>query len=844
MSSSKRAVSRSRKLRGQLSRLSALALMVAGASSLHAADAVTPVAAPTQAPKNSGSGKLDFSFIQGGTGVDPSVWEAVNSQYIPGHYLLDVLVNDKPPVKQTLDITPADRDALCLKTDWLIRAGIFIDTAYFKDTYNPERGCYVLAKAPSVSVDMDMASQTLTLGLPQVAQAASPEDVDWDYGNSAMRANYSANVSANDVDTSTFGSLDLKGNLAGWVVTSTMTATQEDTDVAMFTASRPIKPLQADFLVGKTFVGDGLLGSAGVMGSTLRSNSSMRFNDIGYRPVFSGVARSNARVSLIQAGSTLWSQPVPPGPFAIRDVTLLTSGDVEMVITEQDGSVTRQVFPLTVLTGMIAPGEREFSTSLGVRDGKDDDHGADGGVGSLSYGYGLGNLTLRGSTLVHRDFQGVSAAMATSLGALGGVSLGSAWEQAMYDNGETEHGVKLQATWNKTFSSTGTNVYLNLSRDSEQFTDFVSFTPGRDRRCKVQTDFTGFVIGPGGIPLPGQFCLDGIDRQNRNQINLGFSQGFGALTTGLTGWKRDYWNNSSTETGITGNLSTQVYGATVSLGGSLSQSRNDNGTQDNWSASLSVSVPFSVGERRYSSWTTATTGQQGGVGVTSGISGSLNDRLSYSVGGGRSSDGAAQGTVSGSYTGNRVGLGVSMTQSSSSTTGSATVTGSVLALPVARSVIFSRTVSDTVAVANIKDTPGVKLFSGVDATDQAGNVVIPLSGYRYNTVTVDAATLPHNVELGSTSQGVVPVEQAVVYMPFETWKVHRYLLQVRRANGEFVSSGTWAKDEQGSPLGFVAQHGVLFMNSVTQPGDIQVGDCRVPATKIKETEKVQEVICE
>ncbi|MDI2145869.1 fimbria/pilus outer membrane usher protein [Pseudomonas sp. ITA] len=818
--------------------------MVSGASSLQAAEPVIIAPAPSQAPKHNGSDKLDFSFIQGGTGLDPSAWDAVNSQYIPGHYLLDVQVNDKKPIKQTLDITPADREALCFKADWLIRAGIFIDAAYFKDTYNPKRDCYVLAKAPSVSVDMDMASQTLTLGLPQVAQAASPEDVDWDYGNSAMRANYSANVSANDVDTSTFGSLDLKGNVAGWVVTSTMTATDKDSDVSMFTASRPIKPLQADLLVGKTFAGDSLLGSAGVIGGALRSNSSMRSNDIGYRPVFSGVARSNARVSLIQAGSTLWSQPVPPGPFAIRDVTLLTSGDVEMVITEQDGSVTRQVFPLTVLAGMIAPGEREFSTSLGMRDDKDDDRGAKGGVGSLGLGYGLGNLTLRGSTLVHRDFQGFSAQMTTSLGNLGGVSLGHAWEQAQYKDNKTEHGTKLQATWNKAFTSTGTNVYLNLSRDSQRFTDFASFTPDRNRRCEVQIDHSGFVIGPAGIPLPSQFCLDGIDRQSRNEINLGFSQGFGLLTTGLTGWKRDYWNDSSTETGITGNLSAQVYGATVSLGGSMSQSRHDNSSQNNWSTSLSVSIPFSVGERRYSSWTTATTGQQGGVGVTSGISGSINDRLSYSVGGGRSSDGSAQGTVSGSYTGNRAGLGLSVTQSSSGTTGSATVTGSVLALPVARSVIFSRTVSDTVAVANIKNTPGVKLFSGLDATDDAGNVVVPLSGYRYNTVTVDATTLPHDVELGSTSQGVVPVEQSVVYMPFETWKVHRYLLQLRKAHGGFVSSGTWAKDEQGSPLGFVAQNGVLFMNAVTQPGDIQVGDCRVPATKIKDTEKVQEVICE
>lgn len=826
---------RQRQAFGIPSRISVLALLVAVSSgSLQAADL---------SAKGAGNGKLDFSFIQGGTGVDPSAWDAVNSHYIPGHYLLDVVVNDRKPLKQPLDITPADRDALCLSSDWLTRAGIFIETTYFQDVYNKSRDCYVLSAAPSVSVDMDMASQTLTLGLPQVALAASPENVQWDYGNTAFRTNYSTNVSVNDVDTSAFGSLDLKGNVAGWVVTSTMTATQDTTDVAMFTATRAIQPLKADFSVGKTFVGDSLLGSVGVLGAGLRSNNSMRANDLGYRPVFSGVARSNARVSLIQAGSTLWSQPVPPGPFAIRDVTLLNSGDVQMVITEQDGSVTRQIIPLTVMNGMIAPGENEFSISGGVRDEQNNDHGANGGVVSLGYGYGLGDLTLRTGTLLHQQYQGVSGGVTTSLGHFGGLSVQGASARAEYDDGTVVSGAKVQSTWNKTFSTTGTSVYLTLGRRlSDQYTDFATFTPDRQQHCQPQVYELQTV--PYGGSLPDERCLSGIDRVSRNEASLGFNQSVGSVNAGLTSWRRDYWNDPSTETGLTGNLSTQVYGSTVSLGTSLSQSRSSSGTQDNWSASLSLSIPFSLGERRYSSWSSLTTGSQGGVGINSGVSGSLNDRVSYSVGGGRSSDGSAQGSVSGSYTGDRAGLGVSVYQSTSGTSGSATLTGSVLAVPAAHGVIFSRTVSDTVAVANIKDTPGVKFFSGVDATDAKGNVVIPLTGYRYNTVTVDAATLPHNVELGTTSQGLVPVEQSVVYMPFETWNVHRYLLQVREPGGGFVSSGTWAKDAEGTPLGFVAQNGVLLLNAVTKPSDINLGTCRVPATKIQDSERVQEVTCE
>lgn len=819
------------------SHLSMLALLVAGFSvPLKAAEM------PAKGSQDSQSGKLDFSFIQGGTGVDPTAWDEVNSHYIPGHYLLDVVVNDRKPVKQPLDITVADRDQLCLSTDWLTRAGIFIDTAYFSKTRDKARDCYVLSAAPDVSVDMDMASQTLTLALPQVALSSSPQDVSWEYGNTALRTNYSANVSVNDVDTSAFGSLDLKGNVAGWVVTSTMTATQDQTDVAMFTATRPIQSLNADLSAGKTFVGDSLLGSVGILGASLRSNSSMRADDLGYRPVFSGVARSNARVSLIQAGSTIWSQPVPPGPFAIRDVTLLNSGDVQMVITEQDGSVTRQVFPLTVMSGMIAPGENEFSVSAGVRDEHENDHGAEGGMASLGYGRGVGPLTLRGGTLLHSQYQGISSEVTGSLGQLGGLSLKGALAQAHYDDGETDSGAKVQTTWNKRFETTGTGVYLTLGRRlSAEFSDFATFSPDRRAHCDLPT-YAPETFAPGTIP--DAQCLSGTDRISRNELSLGLNQAVGVVNAGLTGWRRDYWNDPSTETGVTGNLSGQVLGSTVSFGSSVSQTHSRQGSQDNWSASLSVSIPFTVMDRRYTSWTSVTTGHQGGAGINSGVSGSLNDRVSYSVGGGRSSDGTMQGNLSGSYTGNRVGLGMSLNQSTNGTTGSATMTGSVLAVPAAHSVIFSRTVSDTVAVANIKDTPGVKFFSGVDATDASGNVVIPLNGYRYNTVTVDSATLPHNVELGTTSQSVVPVEQSVVYMPFETWNVHRYLLQVREPGGAFVSSGTWAKDAQGTPLGFVAQNGVLLLNAVTKPGDIRVGNCGVPAGKIQDTEKVQEVMCE
>ncbi|VEA26619.1 fimbrial protein [Salmonella enterica subsp. enterica] len=58
----------------------------------------------------------------------------------------------------------------------------------------------------------------------------------------------------------------------------------------MFTATRAIRSLSADLAVGKTSTGDSLLGSTGTYGVSLSRNNSMKPGNLGYTPVFSGIA--------------------------------------------------------------------------------------------------------------------------------------------------------------------------------------------------------------------------------------------------------------------------------------------------------------------------------------------------------------------------------------------------------------------------------------------------------------------------------------------------------------------------------------------------------------------------
>lgn len=775
--------------------------------------------------------KLDMSFIQGGAGINPEVWAALNGNYGPGRYLVDLSLNGKDIGKRILDVTPQDSEALCLTDAWLTGAGVYVSADYFREGYDATRQCYVLTKAPSAKVDFDVSTQSLALSIPQQGLVKMPENVEWDYGTDAFRVNYNTNANTGRHNTSAFGSADLKANVGRWVVSSSATASTGDggdneATINMFTATRAIRSLSADLAVGKTSTGDNLLGSTGTYGVSLSRNNSMKPGNLGYTPVFSGIADGPSRVTLTQNGRMLYSEMVPAGPFSITDVPLYTSGDVTMTVTGDDGREQKQVFPLSVMSGQLSLGEYEFSVAAGM---PDDDSDLEGGVFAASYGYGLDGLTLRAGGVFNRDWQGASAGTVLGLGYLGAVSADGAYATAKYRDG-SRSGNKVQLAWNKQLALTGTGLRVSWSRQSAEYEDMSSFDP---------------------TELWGQ---ENHGRRIKNEWNAGISQPVGGLfSLSVSGWQRSYYPASTTgsyryagdngrDTGITGTLSTQIKGVSLSLG--WSGSRNTQG-ENNWSASASVSVPFTLFDRKYSSSTSVSTGKDGGTGFSTGVSGSLNDRFSYGFGGGRDSGGGGTGYLNASYSGDRAYLSGTMNHSTGSgTSGSVSASGSVLAVPAARDVMFSRNSSDTVAVVNVKDTPGVRVTSGDGQTNGDGNLVVSLNSYDWNTVTIDAGTLPLNTELATTSMKVVPTDSAVVWMPFDALKVHRYLLQVKQRNGEFVPGGTWARDSKNTPLGFVANNGVLMINAVDRPGDITLGQCRIPAAKLQETEKLQEITCE
>ena len=764
--------------------------------------------------------KLDMSFIQGGASINSDEWDVLNSTYAPGRYLVDLSLNGKGLGKQILDVTPQDSEALCLSSIWLKKAGVNIRTEYFKDGYDVARKCHVLTKGQAVKVDFDVSTQSLALTLPQQSLKHQREDLEWDYGANALRINYNLNASKGQNNTG-FGSADLKANVGRWVLNSTASGSAGESgnriDIAMFTASRAIRTLSADLVIGKNQVGTGLLGSVGTYGASITHNNSMSPRSIGYRPVFSGIANDYARITLAQGKNALYSEMVPPGPFSVTDLVVYGSGDVTLTVNEVNGRTHSQIFPVAVMAGQLSSGEYEFSVSAGVAD---EDSDLKRGLMSASYSYGLGKITLRTGSVWHQRYLGYNGGMTTGLGMLGSVSAEGARAVRKYELRSSQSGSKVQLAWNKHLETTRTGLRISWSRAlTEEFPDLSGFNPA---------------------DLPG---VNTAKRNIRDEWNIGGSQSIGRLfSLSLLGWKRSYYNDHGIGQGLTGTLSAQMQGVSLNLGGSGSK---DTKGQPQWAVSASLSIPFSLFEQRYSSSTTISTTKGGGVDINSGISGNLDDSISWGISGGRNSNGGRSSALNMNYIGEWATLGGSLSQSSSGGIyGSFSLNGSVLSVPATRSVMFSRITSDSVAVVSVKDTMGVRTSSSNGQTNQRGNLVLPLNSYEMNTVTIDASSLPLDTELGYTSRQVVPSGQAVVLMPFDALKVRRYLLQVRLVSGEFVPGGTWAKDENGTPLGFVANNGVLMLNIMDPLGTIILGECVISAKRLEETVRLQEISCD
>ncbi|WP_338156408.1 PefC/AfrB family outer membrane usher protein [Photobacterium damselae] len=770
--------------------------------------------------------ELDLSFIQGDNVKIPSILTQ-NSGNIPGDYLVDVFLNQENMGRQKLLITKADNQSICLSKSWLEQLNLPIDYLKLSSSFNDRRQCYILDKIQGGKVVFDYSTQSIKLSLPQIALLDGRKEKKWDYGTTGFRLNYSVNGSkfdgknSNNSSSTLYGNVDLNANFDQWVLSINGSGMSDNgfhaSDISLSTA---IQEIRGDLILGQSTTRSTIIPDFTFKGISVRSNSAMvPWSERGYAPVIDGIANSNARITIKQGNYILLSEVVPAGPYSLKDISPVTNGDIIVTVEEENGHKTTRIYPVATLPTLLRDGDFNYNFASGIRD----DSSTNGIFGLASVDYGMRLGTFNGAAIVHERYQSLGGGLTYPLGDFGAMSASVNMSWSRYNKGlphannkNTQSGIAATIQYAKDFGQDTNLQLLTYRYTGEGYEDFNEFDPSH--------------------------LYDNDERRSRYEAIL--TQDFSDVYLSASGWLQDYRDGRPSDSGAMVSLSSNfLKGTNVSLTGSYT---NNGQTGDQYNIGMNMSILFDLWERSQFISSSLSYDSDMGTSFNTGTSVSISDRISTSLNASKTRNNYTSSLYAGmSFDAAQTGL--SLSQSKQGTSISASASGSIAAAK-GTSLVFSRTQNDTIAIANIEGIKDAK-FNGSSPTNYYGNTIIPLSSYQDNSIVIDTNNIPEDIELLNSNYKVVPTNKAIIVRDFKYTKVNRFIFKLVDKCDKPLPMGTQVSTDNGSPVGFVANGGVLVATILSKPEKIKIEgykgkSCIIDISKIKPgTNKMTTLVC-
>nr|ALG88653.1 Outer membrane usher protein FimD precursor [Pectobacterium carotovorum] len=710
---------------------------------------------------------------------------------------------------------------------------------------------------------LDLASLQLNISVPQVAMKPEVQGAvdpsQWEDGISALMANY--NVSAGRTTNSLQGQTTHNNNLfatvrAGantgpWRLRSTITHTQfesngrnnqsqpaqTNTRFSNTYLSRDIRGLRSTLLVGESSTGSEIFDGVPFRGVTLSSNEQMLPSQFrGYAPAISGVANSNARITVRQNGNVVYETYVAPGPFYINDIQQAgLSGDYDVKVTEADGTERQFIVPYSSLPVMLRPGGWKYELTAGQYDGNVTNDSRQAGFMLVTAIYGLPkDITLYGGVLAANDYQALNMGTGISLGNIGALSADMTHSSAKIDGGAAKEGQSYRLRYSKSLISTGTSFDLTALRFSTR--DYFSFNDYNSQGHQLQA---------GVNPLTLQHRRSSFQTQLSQQMG-----GWGSLNFRAS--RDDYWGGGRTLTGLSLGYNNSLKGVSYGVNYNIDRMKDMNGNwPENRQISFNVSAPFSIfGYSRdlqsmYST-TAITHDNSGRTQNQTGLSGStLEGKLSYSASQSWGNQGQnSNSNVNAGYQGSKGNVSGGYSYSADSQTMNMNASGGVLIH--SDGMTLSRSMGESVALISAPGAQGVSVNGGSAVTDSRGYAVAPyLSDYTRNSVGLDPSSLPEGVDIAQTNLNVYPTKGAVVKARFATRMGYQVLMTLKHGTsvvpfGAVAALATADSDEDSGSI--VSDGGQVYLTGLPESGTLWVKwgetsdrQCRVNFNLVKLT---------
>lgn len=531
--------------------------------------------------------------------VDLSAFSGSGDQYA-GEYRVDVVINNgASPIlsdwglsfyqlngESEACITPALIAELPLKKEVL-------SDLKGKGAYISEDGtCLPLSTLdPSIEISFDGLAQQLNLALPQAF--LDNYDPNWvppqmrDYGISGLFADYSLVAShdrwKNQDSETNIRSIGVVGiNLGMFRFRANYQYDNKNRYGKKFEwvqkyGFMDIGRLNAKLYAGEIYSRSNVFDSVRIKGLSLFTDTSMMPNYLlGYAPVVTGTATTNAIVTVRQDDRVLTTVQVTPGPFEISDLPSNITGTLDVEIEESTGEIRRYQMDVASVPFMTRKGTARYAVNLGktASFGRYKSRNPDFTIISGDGSYGLtSNISIYGGLFVttkKAGYQAYNAGVGVNLGMFGAVSVDVTQSTNKAILNRALKGYSYRFNYAKRFDS-GTNLnlvgYRFSSRNYTSFNNFMEMSGGRVNNVTLEKT---------RLTLSVSQYLDAIN---------------GSLSIGAT--KGTYWNQSSIENYNIGYSTSIKKGWWQGTGVQVTamRSKGYNGRNDN-SIAVFVSIPL------------------------------------------------------------------------------------------------------------------------------------------------------------------------------------------------------------------------------------------------------------
>lgn len=748
--------------------------------------------------------------------IDISYFENDNL-LLPGFRYVEVIVNGKTLGVHNVNFVSLNNTIVpCVPTLHIER--INLDHEKLPQEFTKNTCIDVETVLPGTMVVYEYDSEQLLINVPQVYLTNLPEGyIDpgrWDNGISALSVNYSltgSNVNYRDTGESNsmyYGNLFTTLRNGAWRFTTYDSygggsKEKKRLNHMQAYAQRAIGSLFSEFSVGDLNTSGEMFNSTLFRGVILQTDDRMHpWSMKGYSPVVRGIANSNAVVTVRQNGNTLYEKPVPPGEFVFKDIVALGyGGDLEVTITESDGSQRMFLVPYSSVPQLLRSGYLRYALATGQIRNYGQSDTPYFLESSLQYGISDG-ITLYGGlqSVAEQRYSAMNSGMAinTLLGAFSFDASKSFFTDPAAKNQSRSFNSDMlfKVGFSKRIARTDTHLdvasYHLAGQDYFNMNDALSLYKQRQHgnnswlpdRYRHRLEATlSQLLSPGWGELSLSTRMEknnesGEYADSRSSYIFGYRNELGAFSYSLN-INKAFTSNENSDTTFYFNISAP-FGSTIKERPKLRTSLSYSSAETKMRASLNGNQQ---GED-YSSW------------INTWFSQSTRTLSNFGMNVG--------------HTGTSLQKSVGYSQGMNYYTASASLGGGLLVHE--NGVIFSPYVTDTMALIEAHGATGASMLgNNKSKIDHRGyglvNYIFP---YEENMLTLDLKGAPLGFDTEENSKVVVPTSGAVVKVKIEGSNKKSVIRRLKRTDGRYLPFGARLFDQNGSSSATVGQGGIVI----------------------------------